>query len=170
MWLCSAVVFICFFFGVFFCAFFVIYFSKVSGKFLEMIISMRPIFVRLFELIIYARFCLWGGKGNILIQRLYMTCITGPKWFIMNEEIMKELWVAGGGAFSLFRRLVISFFFVLVVVFFWLVFCDLLGIFCQTVAKGYHCPTLHLWRWFFFGCGDIQGSRNYCWCFKIDKQ
>ncbi len=60
-----------FFLGVFFfCAFFVIYFSKVSGKFLEMIISMRPIFVRLFELVIYSRSRVWGGKGNILIQRL----------------------------------------------------------------------------------------------------
>jgi hypothetical protein len=51
----------------------VIYFSKVSGKFPEMIISMRPIFV------IYARSRVWGGKEIILIQRLYMNCITEPK-------------------------------------------------------------------------------------------
>jgi hypothetical protein len=60
-----------FFLWCFLLCFFVIYFCKDSGKFLEMIISMRPIFVRLFELIIIMPVFVYGGVKEIFSYNFY---------------------------------------------------------------------------------------------------
>jgi hypothetical protein len=55
--------FFCLHIGVFGpCFFLVIYLAKAGGKFLEMIVSMKPIFVRLFELVFLCPFSCMGGK------------------------------------------------------------------------------------------------------------
>ncbi len=59
----SSVVFFFLFILVFsFRAILVIYLAKAGGKFLEMIVSMKPIFVRLFELVLLCPFSCMGGK------------------------------------------------------------------------------------------------------------